>query len=43
VYQRYYHLFIQGELDQLVEALPQTRILESGYDKDNWYVIVTKD
>ncbi|KAI8049060.1 hypothetical protein BDF22DRAFT_746459 [Syncephalis plumigaleata] len=43
VYQRYYHLFVQGELDQLVEALPQTRILESGYDKDNWYLIVTKE
>ncbi len=36
-FQRYYHLFIKGELDYLVlEA--GGKILESGYDRDNWYI-----
>lgn len=37
VYQRYYHLFKKGELDELVKEAGGT-ILESGYDRDNWYI-----
>jgi tRNA (uracil-5-)-methyltransferase TRM9 len=41
VHHRYYHLFRQGELDSLAgEGL---EIVECGYDKDNWYVIFTKE
>lgn len=36
-YQRYYHLFKKGELDELVKEAGGT-ILESGYDRDNWYI-----
>lgn len=36
-YQRYYHLFKKGELDELVKEAGGT-ILDSGYDRDNWYV-----
>ncbi|EKG03914.1 hypothetical protein TCSYLVIO_005026 [Trypanosoma cruzi] len=40
VYQRYYHLFVQGELESLaVEA--GASVLESYYDKENWCVILT--
>lgn len=36
-YERYYHLFKKGELDELVERAGGL-ILESGYDRDNWYI-----
>lgn len=36
-FQRYYHLFKKGELDELVKEAGGT-ILESGYDRDNWYI-----
>ena len=36
-FQRYYHLFKKGELDELViEA--GGKLIESGYDRDNWYI-----
>ncbi|KAL7749791.1 tRNA methyltransferase, has a role in tRNA modification [Sorochytrium milnesiophthora] len=37
-FQRYYHLFRRGELDELVTAAGG-RVLESSYDRDNWYVV----
>lgn len=41
-FQRYYHLFKKGELDALVlEA--GGKILESGYDRDNWYIKFQKE
>ncbi|KAJ3021411.1 UNVERIFIED_CONTAM: tRNA methyltransferase, has a role in tRNA modification [Siphonaria sp. JEL0065] len=42
VYQRFYHVFVKGELDQVVEAAGGVEITTSGYDRDNWYVIATK-
>ena len=40
-YQRYYHLFKEGELDEdVVEA--GGKVLEGGYERDNWWVICTK-
>lgn len=42
VYKRYYHLFKQGELDELVSRSNTAKILESGYDRDNWYIIAEK-
>jgi tRNA (uracil-5-)-methyltransferase TRM9 len=41
VYERYYHLFKEKELDDLVKSLGQDDFI-SGYDRDNWYVIITK-
>lgn len=41
-YCRYYHMFRQGELDTLVEDTGMGRILQSGYDRDNWYVVVER-
>jgi hypothetical protein len=40
VYQRYYHLFTQGELESLVSSAGG-RVLNSGYDRDNHYCIIT--
>lgn len=37
-YQRYYHLYREGELEEDVEAAGGI-ILESGYEKDNWWVV----
>lgn len=39
VYQRYYHLYRQGELGEDVSAAGGI-VLESGYEKDNWWAIV---
>ncbi|KAJ2116087.1 tRNA methyltransferase, has a role in tRNA modification, partial [Coemansia sp. RSA 921] len=43
VYHRYYHLFRKGELQQLVEQVDGCSVVESGYDRDNWYVVVCRD
>ncbi|KAB5582673.1 oxidoreductase [Coniochaeta sp. 2T2.1] len=37
-FNRYYHLYRKGELEQDVEAAGGL-VLESGYDRDNWWVI----
>ncbi|KAI8960613.1 S-adenosyl-L-methionine-dependent methyltransferase [Daldinia sp. FL1419] len=39
-YQRYYHLYRKGELEEDVEAAGG-EILGSGYEKDNWWVIAS--
>jgi tRNA (uracil-5-)-methyltransferase TRM9 len=41
-YQRYYHLYRKGELEEDVEAAGGT-VLESGYEKDNWWVICSNE
>jgi len=38
-YERYYHLFKKGELDDLVNQIEIGKVVETGYDRDNWYVI----
>lgn len=38
-FNRYYHLFKAGELDALVNEIEGLEIVESGYDRDNWFVI----
>ncbi|CAO3591045.1 unnamed protein product [Absidia cylindrospora] len=42
VYNRYYHLFRKGELDDLFGQIDDVAIDVSGYDRDNHYVIATK-
>ncbi|KAJ9131052.1 hypothetical protein NKR19_g9644, partial [Coniochaeta hoffmannii] len=37
-FQRYYHLYRKGELEEDVVAAGGV-VLESGYDRDNWWVI----
>ena len=38
VYQRYYHLYRQGELEADVGAAGG-RVVESGYERDNWWAV----
>jgi tRNA (uracil-5-)-methyltransferase TRM9 len=39
---RYYHLYRKGELEQIIgEAGGE--VVEAGYDKDNWWAIVTRE
>ncbi|KAJ1817328.1 tRNA methyltransferase, has a role in tRNA modification [Coemansia sp. RSA 2671] len=42
VYQRYYHLFRDGELSSLFSEIGGCEIEEAGYDRDNWFVIARK-
>ncbi|EAU29658.1 conserved hypothetical protein [Aspergillus terreus NIH2624] len=41
VFHRYYHLFEASELERDINAAGG-RVLESGYDKDNWWAIATR-
>ncbi|ORX36178.1 hypothetical protein BCR36DRAFT_417150 [Piromyces finnis] len=41
-YERYYHLFKKGELDDLVDQIKIGKVVETGYDRDNWYVIAER-
>lgn len=38
VYQRYYHLYRQGELEEDVAAAGG-RVVESGFERDNWWAV----
>ncbi|CAM1504199.1 Fc.00g017900.m01.CDS01 [Cosmosporella sp. VM-42] len=40
-FQRYYHLYKKGELEEDVEAVGGA-VLESGYERDNWWVICSR-
>lgn len=42
VYHRYYHMFKQGELENLINTLDNIEIVESYYDHANWCCIVRK-
>ena len=40
-YERYYHLYRKGELEEDVEAIGGT-VVEAGYERDNWWVICSR-
>lgn len=42
VYKRYYHLFIEGELQKLLSDVPNTEIIDTFYNRDNWCVVLQK-
>lgn len=42
VFSRYYHVYEQFELDQLVQSVPEAEVLDSFYDKDNWCCVMGK-
>jgi alkylated DNA repair protein alkB homolog 8 len=37
-YQRYCHVYKDGELEDLCRSIPGCRILDTGYDRSNWFV-----
>ncbi|KAL9620102.1 MAG: hypothetical protein Q9160_005308 [Pyrenula sp. 1 TL-2023] len=40
-FQRYYHLYAAGELEQDIKAAGGT-VLDGGYERDNWWAIATR-
>lgn len=40
-YQRYYHLYREGELEEDVAAVGG-HVVDSGYDQDNWWVVCSR-
>ncbi|XP_042494599.1 LOW QUALITY PROTEIN: tRNA (carboxymethyluridine(34)-5-O)-methyltransferase [Macadamia integrifolia] len=42
VYNRYYHVFIEGELERLVSGIDNTVIVDQFYDKSNWCIVLKK-
>ena len=41
-FQRYYHVFRQGELTRLFAKVPFVRVVEEYYDHENWCVLAEK-
>lgn len=39
---RYYHVFKQGELEDMINKVPQAEIVDSFYDKGNWCSIIKR-
>ena len=42
-YHRFYHVFEEGELEELVESVNGLAIRETYYDQGNWCAIFTKE
>lgn len=42
VYNRYYHVFGEGELERLVSRMDNAVIVDKFYDKSNWCIILEK-
>uniref|UniRef100_A0A7C9AVZ5 Methyltransferase type 11 domain-containing protein n=1 Tax=Opuntia streptacantha TaxID=393608 RepID=A0A7C9AVZ5_OPUST len=42
VYNRYYHVFSEGELESLVSGMRNTVIVDRFFDKSNWCIILEK-
>jgi hypothetical protein len=42
-YQRFCHVYCQGELEGLASRVPGCRIIESGYDRSNWFLCFEKE
>ncbi len=42
VFQRYYHLFREGELEELAAQLPTACSVVTFYNKDNWCLVLEK-
>lgn len=42
VYNRYYHVFSEGELERLTTGINNARIVDRFFDKSNWCIILEK-
>lgn len=42
IYERYCHVYKEGELEDLCSRVPNCRVIESGWDKGNWFVRIVK-
>jgi transposase len=41
-YQRFCHVYREGELENLLGRVPHCRLIESGYDRSNWFICFEK-
>ncbi|XP_023549869.1 alkylated DNA repair protein alkB homolog 8-like isoform X2 [Cucurbita pepo subsp. pepo] len=42
VYNRYYHVFSEGELERLVSGMDNAVVVDRFYDKSNWCIVLEK-
>ncbi|KAL5213044.1 hypothetical protein ABZP36_023891 [Zizania latifolia] len=42
VYSRYYHVFVEGELQRLVAGINNAAVVDQFYDKSNWCIVLEK-
>lgn len=42
VYNRYYHVFVEGELQRLVAGINNAVVVDQFYDKSNWCIVLEK-
>lgn len=42
VFQRFCHVYKEGELESLINKIPNCRVVESGFDKSNWFIMIEK-
>ncbi|KAI4301602.1 hypothetical protein L6164_034864 [Bauhinia variegata] len=42
VYNRYYHVFSEGELERLVSGISNAKVVDRFFDKSNWCIILEK-
>ena len=40
---RFYHVFAKGELEALLKRAGGLTIVQTGYDRDNWYAVGQKE
>jgi len=43
VFQRFCHVYCEGELEHLASKVEGCRVIESGYDRSNWYIVFEKE
>ena len=43
LYQRYYHMFHEGELEWLLRTFDDIRVVRSWYERENWFVVIEKN
>ncbi|KAF3786796.1 Alkylated DNA repair alkB-like protein 8, partial [Nymphaea thermarum] len=42
VYNRYYHVFAEGEIERLASGIKNVKVRERFYDKSNWCIVLEK-
>ncbi|KAK4801681.1 hypothetical protein SAY86_022168 [Trapa natans] len=42
VYNRYYHVFCEGELERLVSGMNNVTVVDRFFDKSNWCIVIEK-
>ena len=42
IYHRFYHVFVEGELEELCNSIKDVKVVKSYHDRGNWCVIIQK-